>query len=325
MKNFKMKNFKINKSNIKNIFIIIISVFILVPLMLMFFDIKKEGLIGSGEDDSGEDDSGEDVSDVDVSGVDVSDGVVSDGVVSDLSEQSSDKPLTQNENKFNLDRVKVPDVQQTETEMNNKYMYCLGGKIECPSGTFLSSGLPYSIPSSTNIIGKTYNMKCLDSNNNETDKKAMCKNSFFEKQNSFKFDSSCNEANKLEFTLSESSDASGFTTAFEHVPLSVDDKFVYLYNENQELHFKSDKCYLEGNPELCCGNIQDVSSSNTTGDINIKCNASFGSNIGDPLCCEQPGVVQNTKFICPSELPTCMGYKCGESWGKCTMRTNLSE
>ena len=58
---------------------------------------------------------------------------------------------------------------------------------------------------------------------------------------------------------------------------------------------------------------------------NPPSNASFGSNIGDPLCCEQPGVVQNTKFICPSELPSCMGYKCGESWGKCTMRTNLSE
>ena len=91
-----------------------------------------------------------------VSGADVSDTNdilnMNNSLTPDLSEQSMDKPLTQNENKFNLDRVKLPDVQQTETEMNNKYMYCLGGKIECPSGTFLSSGIPYSIPSTTNII-----------------------------------------------------------------------------------------------------------------------------------------------------------------------------
>ena len=28
--------------------------------------------------------------------------------------------------------------------------------------------------------------------------------------------------------------------------------------------------------------------------------------------------VQDTKFNCPSEYPHCIGYKCGESWGKCS-------
>ena len=50
----------------------------------------------------------------------------------------------------------------------------------------------------------------------------------------------------------------------------------------------------------------------------IKCLANNNAQIGDPLCCGQSGVVQNTKYNCPSEFPTCVGYKCGESWGHCT-------
>ena len=34
-----------------------------------------------------------------------------------------------------------------------------------------------------------------------------------------------------------------------------------------------------------------------------------GSNVGDPLCCGQSGVRQDTKYNCPSETPICVGYK----------------
>ena len=40
----------------------------------------------------------------------------------------------------------------------------------------------------------------------------------------------------------------------------------------------------------------------------IKCVANHGSNVGDPLCCNQDGIIQDTKFICPQEVPVCMGY-----------------
>jgi hypothetical protein len=40
----------------------------------------------------------------------------------------------------------------------------------------------------------------------------------------------------------------------------------------------------------------------------IKCVANHSSNVGDPLCCDQKGLVTDTKFICPQEVPTCMGY-----------------
>lgn len=51
---------------------------------------------------------------------------------------------------------------------------------------------------------------------------------------------------------------------------------------------------------------------------NLKCLADNGAEAGDELCCGQEGVVQNTKYNCPSEYPHCIGYKCGETWGRCS-------
>jgi hypothetical protein len=50
----------------------------------------------------------------------------------------------------------------------------------------------------------------------------------------------------------------------------------------------------------------------------IKCIANNGSNIGDPLCCNQPGTLKDTKYICPQEVPTCMGYSATDNvYGYC--------
>ena len=51
----------------------------------------------------------------------------------------------------------------------------------------------------------------------------------------------------------------------------------------------------------------------------IKCVANHGSNVGDPLCCDQNGVINDTKFICPQEVPTCIGYSKDENiYGYCS-------
>ena len=49
----------------------------------------------------------------------------------------------------------------------------------------------------------------------------------------------------------------------------------------------------------------------------IKCIADFGTDIGDPLCCGADGVLQNTKYVCPSNLKTCRNFKCGSAFGNC--------
>jgi len=50
----------------------------------------------------------------------------------------------------------------------------------------------------------------------------------------------------------------------------------------------------------------------------IKCIADYGSNIGDPLCCNQEGIINDTIYICPQEVPTCMGYSASDNaYGYC--------
>lgn len=51
----------------------------------------------------------------------------------------------------------------------------------------------------------------------------------------------------------------------------------------------------------------------------IKCIADHASNIGDPLCCNQPGKLEDTKYICPQEVPKCNGYSKDENiYGYCS-------
>jgi len=49
-----------------------------------------------------------------------------------------------------------------------------------------------------------------------------------------------------------------------------------------------------------------------------KCIANFGTEIDEPLCCGQEGVLKSTKYACPENYPTCTGYKCGSNFGTCS-------
>jgi hypothetical protein len=61
-----------------------------------------------------------------------------------------------------------------------------------------------------------------------------------------------------------------------------------------------------------------VKPATTTCSSDIKCVADFGTNIGDPLCCGQEGVLQDTKYVCPNTLQKCTSFKCGSAFGTCT-------
>jgi len=50
----------------------------------------------------------------------------------------------------------------------------------------------------------------------------------------------------------------------------------------------------------------------------IKCIADFATNVGEPLCCGQTGVLQDTRYVCPSTKPTCNKFKCGTQFGTCS-------
>jgi hypothetical protein len=53
-------------------------------------------------------------------------------------------------------------------------------------------------------------------------------------------------------------------------------------------------------------------------DDSIKCIADFGTNVGQDLCCGQTGVLQDTRYVCPSNKPTCTKFKCGSEFGTCS-------
>ena len=53
-------------------------------------------------------------------------------------------------------------------------------------------------------------------------------------------------------------------------------------------------------------------------DEDVKCIADFGTNIGEDLCCGQTGVLQDTRYVCPSNKPTCSKFKCGSIFGTCS-------
>jgi hypothetical protein len=64
----------------------------------------------------------------------------------------------------------------------------------------------------------------------------------------------------------------------------------------------------------------NTSSTNTSSNgSSKKCIADYGSKTGDPLCCNQKGVLQkwSSEYVCPSTAPSCSGYICGEKYGTC--------
>ena len=148
----------------------------------------------------------------------------------------------------------------------------------------------------------------------------------------------------------------GFTDPYTEIPFEINGEYVHLYKD-KKLDIKSSPCFLYEDPANCekylteinpptddeesggddsggddsgsgggsgggdsgSGSGSDSSDSNgTCQHQNIKCLADNGSSVGDPLCCGQNGVLQDIKYNCPSEYPYCVGYKCGETWGRCT-------
>lgn len=130
------------------------------------------------------------------------------------------------------------------------------------------------------------------------------------------------------------SQLAGFIGPFTSTPMDISGDSLLLYGEHNENHnqnITTSSCFLY-DTNINCATFDNVPGEGTNADgtntdgtntdgtcssTDIKCVADNGSKIGDPLCCGQTGVVQNTNNLCPSEYPKCVGYECGKSWGKC--------
>ena len=332
----------------KNILLIVLSVFIIIPLIQICFNVDLKPVEG----------------------------------MSDYMMENSGNVFD-----FSMNRVKVGamDISYSiddGTTMKNytfptdSHIYCPAGEVMCPSGTSLSGEEVFDLPGGRK--GKEYNFWCADTTTGiDTSSSVQCSSDFFtvngnpKEYRSFKDECEDNQGNPYEtifYDITSSNDSTttnknfpreytrktfiggvelkNFTDPFEQVPFDISGKYIYIYDNSQEFMFKSSPCviyddisgdgciidqsYNASDPtcdslpyQSISGEDPDVSGEDTgegssdSCDSASKCIADNGTKIGDGLCCGQTGVVKDTKYNCPADYPKCVGYKCGESWGLC--------
>ena len=307
---------KLNKQKIKHIFILLIAVFVLIPIVLLLLNVNVNTPVHEGMTSSGQTTS--DISDSDYRKLDRVD-------ISGVSIMYGSDP-------DNLD--------VSYTGGAGEYIYCPAGEIKCSEGTWLADKTQYDLPGGNGLFANTYNYQCVDVSSGDGDVSGTVTcdnylsktdiNALYLQEVGYK-DKGGNAKNEYlrEITHSNSSKKltnsglDGFTDPYTYAPLSISGDYVYLYKEDGSLNFYANKCFLDSscNPEEVSqsgdGGGGGNGTSNCPSSDDIKCYADNGTEKGGALCCGQSGVTQSTKYNCPSNLPYCEGYKCGESWGKC--------
>ena len=295
---------KYSKKSVKNIFILIVIAFLIIPIVFIVFKLNPhEGYTNYTFLDT----QNKDINRVDISGVSISYG---DGTTAD----------------------------QTYTGLSGESIYCPGGNITCADGFSVQEIGDYTTPGGK--TAKSYKYLCKDNSTGQESaiEHVTCNNYLSNSNKDALYIQEeyvdGNSENIKYFDITASGDNSkhllqsglaGFTNPFVHVPLEISGNYLHIYDQSGVTKFKASPCFLFEDSSNCIANYYgsdstDVSTNTTDSSCpsSIKCVADNGSGVGDPLCCGQTGVVQDTKFNCPSEYPHCVGYKCGESWGKCS-------
>lgn len=197
------------------------------------------------------------------------------------------------------------------------YLYCIGGEITCAdSGDTLVEDTNGGTYTDDNKSHNSYNSFCVN-NNNEKNSNTVCTNHVSETSdnNTISFFDSTNNETTLSGPSNE--EFKGFLGPYNYIPMKISDNYVYLHDSSDSFS----ACYLYGDcteTETATTETATANEDNKKKKYHFKCLADNGAKPGDPLCCGQDGVLQNTKYNCPSEYPHCIGYKCGETWGKCS-------
>lgn len=316
---------KLSKSFMKKMLILILSVFVLVPIILMVFGLDKpmyEGFFNMDDDGYGS-----------------------------SATTPSDEIIAINAPGIGSATGEISNNRYTGVETGDK-LYCVLGNITCEGGYTASM-------ETTDSDGiKVYN--CV-SGNTVDNTMAKCNGSIFSGSpfnssntnavNFYRYGSNgCQNRNQTGAQLRSfeniygsslgiSGDLSDFTSAYSSVPLKFTSDGSYDYVVFQDVFnngaFKDisfttcdmfdtllnceqnyGNCPTSGSSEDDDDDDDDSSNSNR---LNTKCLGDFGDGVGDKLCCGQTGVIQNehAKYTCPESHPYCRGYKCGESWGAC--------
>ena len=202
------------------------------------------------------------------------------------------------------------DVAEIKLDGETYFGYCLGGDIKCRT----DGDTPVKVRKYTDKNGKKhtiYKAKCAD------DELVKC-----DGRNAQKIIRDTG----ISITHEESEDSTNLITMNDmsdnkpekFLPWDISTNgYVYLYNEQDNIDASFSACHLYGDcPDE--ENEEDEDKKKRYKKSKMKCIADNGAKPGDPLCCGQDGVLQDTKYNCHSDYPYCVGYKCGETWGKCS-------
>lgn len=144
----------------------------------------------------------------------------------------------------------------------------------------------------------------------------------------FKYDTNGDRTNDI-LTIEQDVSQNGFTKDYateSDFPLSFEGNYAISNDISYSLcglFEKEADCYNKRNPSTDSGESAGSGESNGTVDsgnvekTSFRCVADYGAQPGDDLCCGQTGVVQNNSDTCPHEYPKCYGYECGKKWGVC--------
>lgn len=197
--------------------------------------------------------------------------------------------------KYNtIDRIKTLD---------GEYAYCIAGQVQCVSGNLIEVSDKY-------VGGKTYKSEC-DKNFSPVE----CRNNFqyeLDKLNRFDLDWKTSTARSVSFPFSDQH--RGFSIPYSYIPVDIKDKYINFYDACGNLLDNMHKCDMLKTAEETEKCYNDLKYETP-----IQCIANNGTDLGDPLCCGQKGVLHKsaTKYVCPTDKPTCAGYVCGEKYGNC--------
>ena len=231
------------------------------------------------------------------------------------------------------------DVVEHKLGENNIYGYCLTGDVKCASGT--SPTVTGTYQDRSGVTHNIYNSICKDCDEEDKNSDGYCKPGSEEFVICAMGDNAPQK--EIDYGVSENvirrDSLMGLVVAsskhtripFEHpnthLPWDISNGYVYLYDkDNETVDASFSACYFYESKEDCDKKKEEASQQQESEasppkkenhEQSFKCIADNGSKIGDLLSCAQDAFLQNTKYNCPSEYPYCVGYKCGETWGKC--------
>ena len=310
---------KINKSFMKKMLILILSVFVLVPVILMLFGYDKT----------------------------ISEGFytpTTPGSEIDLTDKTGDGKMdyvvinSGGRNAYKLMSNDGPNDICSNEITGYKKIYCIFGEISC--------NLPDYDVSYTGQTDDYGNKRVRCVNDASFSHNLKCVNSIFDEKNSYTFykldSSNCIDTTNI-FTLNslqkDYGELSGTNTLFKGfstlidnssnvAPFEISDNSSYLttkFGDGTDISYST--CFLFDTSSNCAKEAGCTPPSDeveetepaSKNELDTKCLGDFGDKAGDKLCCGSDGLIQSehAKYTCPESHPYCRGFECGETWGKC--------